>query len=376
MKIALIGTTANCVIGFRSDLIKSMIKEGHQVYAFALDYTPETKAIICKFGATPIDYNFNRAGLNPISDIINTIKLTKTLKKMAVDVVFSYFSKPVVFGTIAAKLAGVKKVVGMLEGLGFFFIAQERGFNIKFRIVKKLQIFLYKFSIPLLDKIIFLNKDDVIDLIEANNIKTKDICILGGIGVDINEYRYAAPKRGEVSFIFVARLLAEKGIHEYIEAARITKVKYPNTRYIVLGGLDFENPGALSKDELDRLISENLIIYPGHVDNVNDWLTNSSVFVLPSYYREGVPRSIQEAMAIGRAIITTDNPGCRDTVQDGLNGYIVPIKSPSLLSSAMIKLIQNPDLVIEMGIASRRIAEEKYDSQKVNQKLMRELSII
>lgn len=352
-----------------------MINEGHQVYAFALDYTPETKMVICKLGAVPIDYSFSRTGLNPISDIINTLKLAKILKDLAVDIVFSYFSKPVVFGTFAAKLAGVKKIIGMLEGLGFFFIAQEKDASIKFRIVKTLQILLYKLSIPLLDKIIFLNNDDALDLIQANNIKTKGVYILGGIGVDVNEYQYSEPK-GEASFIFVARLLAEKGIHEYIEAARITKKKYPNTRYIVLGGLDFENPGALSKNELEKLISENLIIYPGHVDNVNNWLSNSSVFVLPSYYREGVPRSIQEAMAIGRAIITTDNPGCRDTVQEGVNGYIVPIKSPSLLASAMIKLIENPDLIINMGIASRKIAEEKYDSQKVNQRLMRELLII
>ena len=160
-------------------------------------------------------------------------------------------------------------------------------------------------------------------------------------------------------------MLVEKGVYEYLAAARIVKLKYPDTEFVILGGLDPDNPAALSKEQLTLAISEGLVIYPGHVSNVSEWLAKSHVFVLPSY-REGFPRSTQEAMAMGRAIITTNVPGCRETVQDGKNGFLIPLFDVEALAEKMIYLIEHPDQIVRMGNESYSIALEKFDVNKIN----------
>ena len=233
----------------------------------------------------------------------------------------------------------------MLEGLGYVFTDLPTGVSKKQKILRAVQVFLYKFSFPYLEKIIFLNPDDPKDLIEKYNIKTKKVEVLGAIGLNLDEYSYSKPSLEKIRFIFVGRLLAEKGIFEYIKAAKIVKKDFPNVEFVVLGGLDEQNPGGLKKEELEQLLKDNIVIYPGFVKNVDEWIKYSSVFVLPSYYREGVPRSTQEAMAVGRAVITTDVPGCRETVVDGLNGFLIPPFDANALVEAMKKFIENPYLV-------------------------------
>ena len=166
-----------------------------------------------------------------------------------------------------------------------------------------------------------------------------------------------------ITFLLAARLLREKGIVEYAEAARIVKSKYPDTRFILLGSVD-PNPGSLNAEEVSKWVTERLLEWPGHVP-VKSWMTQASVYVLPSY-REGVPRSTQEAMAMGRAVITTDAPGCRETVVDGLNGFLVPVRDSVALAEAMMRFIKQPALIETMGKASRMLAEERFDVHKVN----------
>lgn len=374
MKIALIGTVASSAITFRKDMILALKEKNHKVFVFCVDYTEDTRKQIENLGAVAVDYTLNRAGLNPIRDIIDTIKLSKKLKKLKIDLSFSYFVKPVIFGTIASRLAGIKKRFAMLEGLGYVFTDLPNGITKKQKILRMVQVFLYRVSFPFLDKIIFLNPDDPKDLIEKYNIKIKKVEVLGAIGLNLEEYSFSKTSSEKIRFIFIGRLLAEKGISEYIEAAKIVKKDFLNVEFIVLGGLDEENPGGLKKYELDKLLDDDVIIYPGHVKNVNEWIENSSVFVLPSY-REGVPRSTQEAMAIGRAVITTDVPGCRETVVEGINGFFVPPFSADKLAMAMKKFIQNPNLVKSMGAESYKIAKDKFDVKKVNEKLIKNLEI-
>jgi len=369
MKIVLIGTTAACVLGFRADLIRTLVVKGHQVYAFALDFDDSTRAKVRALGAEPVDYAFSRAGLNPLSDILNTFKLGKILKKISPDLVFSYFSKPVIFGTLAAAIAGVKRRIGMLEGLGYVFTDRPEGVSIKGRLLKFVQVFLYRISFPFLERLIFLNKDDPSDLVKEHSLKVSKVSVLGGIGLTLSNYPYSVPPKNPVSFIFVGRLLADKGINEFIQAARIVKLKSESSRFIILGGLDETNPGGLTASEVSVLINEGLVEHHGHVDDVTGWLTNSSVFVLPSY-REGVPRSTQEAMAIGRPVITTDVPGCRDTVVEGLNGFIVPPWSPEALAERMLFFVKNPDQIEVMGLQSFKIAQENFDARLVNERLI------
>lgn len=371
MKIILIGTVASSFLGFRADLIQTLRKNNHIVYAFTSEYSEDELERIKSSGAIPVTYELTRGGLNPLKDIRSTYLLTKKIKKIAPDIVFSYFSKPVVFGTLAAKIAEVPKVIGMLEGLGYTFTDQPHKLSKRIKIIKNIQVLLYKITLPKLDKLIFLNPDDPKDLLEVNNIKVKKVSVLGGIGLNLKDYPYTDHYPTNITFIFIARLLAEKGIHDYISAARIVKHKHPDIKFIVLGAIDKEALGALLESELQQLIEEGVVEYPGHVNNIPEWIADSSVFVLPSYYREGVPRSTQEAMAIGRAIITTDVPGCRETVIDGVNGFLVEKWNPKALAEKMIYFIEHPEQIEKMGYESYKIAQEKFDADKVNQRLLK-----
>jgi glycosyltransferase involved in cell wall biosynthesis len=376
VRIVLIGTVASSFYSFRADLIRTLLRQGHQVYTFTSEYTVNDLKKIKSLGAIPIVYELNRGGLNPIADIVSTYKLVKKIQKIKPDLVFSYFSKPVIFGTIAAKLAKVPKVIGMLEGLGYTFTEQPEGLNKKIQLIKRVQVLLYKIALPQLDKLIFLNPDDPKDLVEKYGIKVRKVEVLGGIGLNLQDYPYQPISNINypVKFLFIGRLLKEKGIHEFVQAAKLIKKIYPDTQFTVLGAIDHHNLGALQQTELDNLISSNIIHYPGHVNNVNDWIADSHVFVLPSY-REGFPRSTQEAMAIGRPIITTDVPGCRETVINKQNGFIVQKWNPEALAEKMIYFIEHPEKIHVMGVESYKIAVEKFDAEKVNQRLINILGL-
>jgi len=371
-KIILIGNTSLTMLGFRSDLIKKLISNHYQVYAFVCDYSEEHLEKIRHLGAVPVTYRMDRGGLNPFSDLKNLLKLKEKINKIQPDFVFSYFTKPVVYGSLAARFSKTPKIFGMIEGLGTPFTFHKDGQSLKVKLIRFIQVSLYKIVFPFLDKIIFLNPDDPIDLIKKNNIKHKQdsIAMLGPIGLNLQDYPYSPwDQSQQISFIFIARLLAEKGIFEYIEAAKIVKQKYPKIIFKIIGGLDQENPYGLTKQQLDDVITTGLVDYPGFVIDVANHIQDSAVFVLPSYYREGVPRSTQEAMAIGRPVITTDVPGCRETVVDGLNGFLVPKWNPEALAEKMCYFIENPEQINIMGKESYKIAQEKFDVELVNQKL-------
>ncbi|MBW4009425.1 glycosyltransferase family 4 protein [Moraxella osloensis] len=375
MKIVLIGTVASSFYGFRLDLINTLLNKGYQVYAFTSEYNTEDLKKIEKLGAIPVVYKLNRGGLNPLADMLNMYRLSSKIRAINPDIVFSYFSKPVIFGTLAARIAKVPYIIGMLEGLGYTFTEQPNGLSKKTQFIKRIQVLLYKIALPLLDKLIFLNPDDPKDLLKQYGINVKSVEVLGGIGLNLNHYKFSNNFSSNISFIFIARLLAEKGIHDYIKAAKIVKLKYPHIKFTVLGAIDKSALGSLKEEELQELIQNNTIEYPGYVNNVSEWIEKASVFVLPSYYREGVPRSTQEAMAIGRAIITTDVPGCRETVIDGVNGFLVPKWNSIILAEKMIYFIENPEKIKVMGEASYYIAKNKFDSKIVNQKLMKILGL-
>ena len=367
--IVLIVTTGASFYGFRTDLILKLVNYGHTVYALTSEYTEECLEKIKALGAKPVTYQLSRGGLNPFADIQSFLQLKKILNKIQPDVVFSYFAKPVIYGSMAAKAAKVPKVIGMLEGLGYTFTDQPEGQTLKTKLIRNIQVLLYKMAIPCLDKMIFLNQDDQYDLMQKYNLSVRETHILGGIGLNLVDYPYSKAKISPVKFLFVGRLLKEKGVFELIDAMRIVKVKYPQAHFTILGEIDHQNMGALRQEELDRFIAEKLFEYPGYVTNVRDWITDTSVFVLPSY-REGVPRSTQEAMAIGRPVITTDVPGCRETVVDGVNGFLVPKWNPEALADKMCYFIENPEQVNKMGLKSYEIAQEKFDADKVNSKLI------
>lgn len=367
--IVLIGTTGASFYGFRADLIKRLVKEQHMVYAFTSEYTDQCLEKIKALGARPVTYQLSRGGLNPFADIAALLQLVEKLKQIKADVVFSYFAKPVIYGSLAAKWAKVPLIVGMLEGLGYTFTEQPDGQSLKTKLVRHIQLFLYRIALPKLDHMIFLNRDDQHDLLEHYRINVAQSHLLGGIGLDLTKYPYSQAPIHPVHFLFIGRLLKEKGIFEFIDAIRLVKSQYPQAKFTVLGAIDHANMGALKPQVLDQLIEEQLFDYPGYVSDVQPWISASSVFVLPSY-REGIPRSTQEAMAMGRPVITTDVPGCRETVLDGVNGFLIPKWDAQALADRMCFFIKNPEKVHQMGQESYKMALHAYDVQKVNDRLL------
>jgi glycosyltransferase involved in cell wall biosynthesis len=226
---------------------------------------------------------------------------------------------------------------------------------------------LYRVSLRRADEVLFLNSDDLEDFVNWNVVLPERAYKLGAIGVNLDIWRMDPPPVMPTTFLFVARLLKEKGIVEFIEAARRVRAVNRNARFVVLGAPD-RNPSSVGRSDVEHWTREGLIQWPGHTD-VRPWMEQCSVFVLPSY-REGVPRSTQEAAAAGRPIITTNVPGCRDTVINGVNGYLVPPKDPSALEEAMLRFLADPASILRMGRASRVLAEERFDVVQANRILM------
>jgi glycosyltransferase involved in cell wall biosynthesis len=366
--LAIISTHAPSLISFRAPLINGLVSLGHRVFTLAPNFDNSTRSKILAMSAIPVDIPMSRSGINPFTDILNTFKLASILISLKPDIVLGYFVKPVIFGTWAAWLAGVPRRFAMVEGLGFVFSPSVNEISIKKKIAKRLVLFLYRLAFLHVRKIIFLNPDDQAELTAAGILKSSQGFLLGGIGVDLKYHCEAPPMLMPVTFLLVARLLREKGIADYASAARIVKQRYPDTRFILLGGFD-GSKRSISESEVVGWMREGILEWHGHVP-VKSWMEQSSVFVLPSFYREGVPASIQEALATGRPIITTDLPGCRDTVIDGENGFLVPDRQPGVLADKMCIFIENPHLIAEMGRSSRIIAEKRFNSDEVNGRLI------
>ncbi|MCC5450297.1 glycosyltransferase family 4 protein [Rheinheimera sp. UJ51] len=372
-RIAIVGSIASTILGFRGDLIAELVAAGHQVFAFATDYNEQSRILVRTLGAIPVDYQLSRFGLNPITELKTTWQLYQLFKQHQISLSFCYFAKPVIYGTLAAWLAKVPLRVAKIEGLGRPFTENAEGMRKKARLVRAFQVWLFKRSLPKAHLVFFLNPEDKHDLIETHKIKVQKSDVLSGIGVHLERYAQVAAPVSPIRFIFVGRLLNEKGIRYFLTAAEALKKRYPNTEFIVLGEPD-SGSYALSRQELQHYVDKQVIYYPGKVANVVPFLAQSSVFVLPTYYREGVPRSTQEAMAVGRAVITTDMPGCRQTVKHGENGFLVPPHDQEALEQAMLQFIQQPALIEQMGQKSREMAEKQFDVKQINAKIMQLLA--
>lgn len=361
--IAILTTHAQSLIGFRSNLIKKLHEEGVKVYALAPNYNSNIKSTIESLGGIPVDCSFSRSGLNPLVDLVNIFHLSRLYRNIKPDIALCYFIKPVIFGTIAASIARVPLRVAMIEGMGYVFTKSDKSSSMPRKFLKLLVLFLYKISLSFAHKVIFLNNDDRDELVSSNVLSVDKTFILGAIGVDLKRWTHSEPSTYPVTFLMVARLLREKGVEQYYRAASLVKKIHPEVNFILLGGLD-ENPGAIDIATVKRWEKYGVIEWHDHADPL-EWYKACSVFVLPSY-REGFPVSTQEAMAVGRAVITSDVPGCRETVVDGCNGFLIPAHDHIALSEKMIHLIENPDLIIQMGKKSNQIATKEFDQVKKN----------
>lgn len=376
MKFLIFSNYLPSVLYLRGNLLQSISLLGYDVHILAPNpsqYSTEYNRL------TELGFNIhpvilNRTSTNPIDDLRTLYSAYKVMNEVKPDVVLSYTIKPVIYGTLAAWLSGVPKRFALLAGLGYSFQDSEKKI-----LVKKIIYNLYKEGLAKTTKVFFQNPDDLDLLKEMKIISAKKPCVIvNGSGVDTKQYNVTYFPKDEYgstkpSFLLIARLLKDKGINEYISAAKIVRKKYPEAEFHLVGWID-ENPEAVSQTQLNEWISSGVIEYWGKLEDVRPAITASSVYVLPSY-REGTPRSVLEAMSMGRAIITTDAPGCRETVNEGENGFLVPVKDSQKLAEAMLKFIKNPILYESMGNASRKIAESKYDVHKVNTHMISEMEL-
>jgi glycosyltransferase involved in cell wall biosynthesis len=342
----------------------------------APDFINDQRKQLRNIGATPVDIYMDRTGQNVFKDLASIYNLIKKLKEIDPDITFSYGIKPVVYGLWASRLAGVEHRYAMVAGLGTLYVERDEG-TLKDKLSRKLADYLYGYSLPFADRVFFQNPDDIQLFIENNLISKEKPFLINGSGVDIEHYRSSNYQKDPIRFTLVSRLIKEKGIYEFVEVARKVKQRYPQKtiKFTLLGDVD-SNPNSVQIPELKAWVEEGIIEWPGHVDNVKEWLEKTSVFVLPTYYREGTPKSILEAMAMSRPIITTDMPGCREAVEDGKNGFLISPKDVSALSGAMAKFIQKPSLIKSMGLESREIAVNRYDVKKVNERILTQMNII
>lgn len=380
MKILLIASYPTSIVNFRWDLIKRFIELGLEVHIAApgFDEFKVESEFLEKKGCFIHNIVMHRTGTNPFIDLKTIFSLYKLIQRVSPDYVLSYTLKPVVYGSLAAYIARVPKCFSLITGLGYAF-QDKKFFSVKF-FLQLIIRYLYTYSLGKNSCIFFQNKDDEKLFKHLKILKPESYSVVvNGSGVNTSEYvttPFPTYRDNCIvpHFLLIARLLGDKGVREYVEAAKIIKTKYPDILFDLVGWID-ENPSAIKKKELDLWIKEGVINFLGKLSDVRPAIANCSIYVLPSY-REGTPRTVLEAMAMGRPIITTDAPGCRETVIDGYNGFLVPVRSVGSLVEAMEKFIFNKTLIIEMGKASRLLAEEKYDVNKVNQVMLGEMGIV
>ena len=368
--LVFIAGNARSLIANRGDLIRDLQARGIRVGALVprVDCLPEVRDL-----GIPIELiDLRRTGLNPLKDLKALLQMIRALRRARPTWVFSYTIKPVVYGTMAARLAGVRRRVAMVTGLGFTYTAQSS----RARAIRMLTNLLYRLSLRSCEVVFFQNPDDVAEMIDRNIIKDdKRSVLINGSGVNLDRFPSHPLPKGEPLFLFIGRLLVEKGVAEFVQAASEVLRRWPSARFVAVGGLDNTLPHSIDPEELDHWKASSKVEFIGQVSDVRPWLAQCSVFVLPSY-REGTPRSVLEAMATGRPIITTDAPGCRETVVDGVNGLLVAPRDSHALARAMSRYLEEPNMIQQHADSSCELVLSKYEVGKVNSSILTAMGVI
>jgi len=364
MKILVLSSHTPSLFWFRMEMMKTFLGLGHTVIAAA----QESELVWAeRFREQGIEYRqvfVQRNGVNPLSDLKTLRELNSLMKEVKPDKVFVYQAKTIIYGALAAAHNNIGEVYPLVAGLGSIF----RGKGRKNKLLTEIVSIQYRLAFRRSRKVIFQNDDDMNNLLGRKLLKKTQIEKINGSGVNLDKFLPAALPE-EPAFLLIARLIRDKGVMEYLEACKMLKSKYKNIRCMLVGPFD-TNPSALKPEELDTFIAEGIIEYNGEQKDVRPYIEMCSTYVLPSYH-EGTPKTVLEAMAMGRAIITTHAPGCKETVVDGENGYLVDVKNVNQLVEKMEYLINNPDINRHMGIKSIKLVQEKFDVKKINAEILR-----
>jgi len=363
MKVLIALNTTWNLVNFRAGLIKAFVARGYEVVGVApVDhYVSELEKLGCRHVPVIMD----NQGTSPVNDFRLFLEFVGVLRREKPDVVLAYTVKPNVYGSLAAHLLGIP-VLNNIAGLGSVFIRH----SLLTRLVKGL----YALALSRSSKVFFQNREDREQFIVDGLVREGCTDVLPGSGIDLEKFSYTPHSLGDVRpfrFLLVARMLWDKGVGEFVQAAQVVNRLFPEVEFCLLGFVDVENPAAISRECVDSWVSEGVIAYLGVSDDVVQEISNADCVVLPSYYPEGTPRSLLEAAAIGRPIITTDTTGCRDVVEDGRNGLLCKLKDAHDLADKMIRMLQLSDNArCAMGKYGRKKMEREYDERIVIEKYL------
>ncbi|MBY9062337.1 glycosyltransferase family 4 protein [Sphingomonas yunnanensis] len=365
MRVVVVASLAYSLVNFRGQLLADMVAAGHEVIACAPDDDPQVRARLADMGVALRRVPMARVGLNPLVDLGTLRALVALLRAERPDVVLAYTQKPIIYAGLAARLTRTR-FYAMVSGLGHVYGEHA---SPRMRLLRRGVSLLYRAAVREAGAVFVFNRDDRAEMLR-HAIVAPDARVIQvpGSGVDVTRFAATPAPPGPV-FLMIARLLRAKGIDDYVAAAQAVRARYPGARFRLLGPTD-PGPDGVTAREIARWAEEGVIDYLGETRDVRPFLAEASVFVLPSWYREGLPRTILEAMASGRAVITTDRPGCRDPIEQGDNGLVVPARDPAALAAAMERFCADPTLAARMGAVARRVATERYAVERVNRLLL------
>ncbi|GAB1620115.1 glycosyltransferase family 4 protein [Agarivorans albus] len=369
-RVLVIASFADSILSFRGDLLKAILQQGKEVHIAAPDFSLEQKKALVELGITPHVYTLQRTGLNPLKDAASVLSLFRLIRRLKPQQTLAYTIKPVIYGALAARFAGVKSVYSMITGLGYVFTQQN---TTKQKVLHYLVSLLYKSGLACSKGVFFQNPDDRKLFVDKDLVPKQKTKLINGSGINLARFPLLKlpvidSQHPQIHFLLIARLLKDKGVEEYAAAAQKLKQQGYQCVFHLAGWID-DNPSAIAQTDLDTWVEEGTVKYHGRIEDVAGLIAQCHVYVLPSY-REGTPRTVLEAMSCGRAIVTTDAPGCRETVTDGVNGYLVQPQSVDSLVEALKRYFEQPELLTQQAAKSRQLAEQRYDVRLVNQQIL------
>lgn len=355
MKIGFLSHLDLNLYAFRLPVMLELKRLGHTPIAIA----PEGQYLdkIREAGIEVVPYLIERKSLNPMKEIKAIQNIFEAIKPLELDILHTFTAKPNIYGTIAGRLAKVPKIINLVEGLGSFYLEND----LKSRTVRSVIEALYKRIFKLSNAVMFVNSDDPAYLVERGIINVAKVRKINGVGIDTHEWKRKAIAKEPITVIMIARLIRHKGVLEYLEACKNLKIKYPNVRFLYVGGEDMGNPSGLKKEIFKKFDG---IEYLGERSDIKELLENSHIFVLPSY-REGLPRTVLEAMSMETAVVGADACGTRDVVRDGKTGLLAAVKDAKNLEEAIEKLITDEVLRKKLIKNAREICEKEYDIKPI-----------
>ncbi|VVT22523.1 Glycosyl transferase [Sphingomonas sp. EC-HK361] len=377
MKIVILSSLSMSLINFRGALIARMATEGHDVVACAPDAEPEVVAALARMGVRFSLTPMARAGTNPVRDLATLWTYLRLIRRERADMVVAYTQKPIIYGGLAARIATrlgrPVRFHAIMSGLGYVFSseADSRG------LLRRAVSWLYRQGVRRAERIFVFNGDDRADMIAYRIVDAdQPVVQVPGSGVDTRHYAEQPMPGTPTTFLMMGRLMRDKGVGDYVAAARSIRARWPDTRFLLLGRPETENPTGYSAEEIAGWQADGLITLLPETRDVRPHIATAHIFVLPSFYREGLPRTILEALSMGRPVVTTDMPGCREPIREGENGFLVPPKDAAALAEAMARFIDQPALVTRMGAAARETAIAIYDVERVNRQLLGEMGLL